>query len=121
VLDHDPTLTATRRGLTIIADKGYASAELDRYLAERGATLLRPTTTAPGRADPDRDARYRESPSALPVVGANSARGGPLTPTTVRLLVMARYQASCMSQSMACGQASSTEMCPSSARSHSSD
>jgi hypothetical protein len=43
VLDHDPTLTATRPGLTIIADKGYASAELDHYLAERGATLLRPS------------------------------------------------------------------------------
>jgi hypothetical protein len=43
VLDHDPTLTATRPGLTIIADKGYASAELDHYLTEHGATLLRPS------------------------------------------------------------------------------
>jgi hypothetical protein len=43
VLDHDPTLTVTRLGLTIIADKGYVSAELDRYLAERGVTLLRPS------------------------------------------------------------------------------
>jgi hypothetical protein len=43
VLDHDPSLTATRPGLTIIADKGYASAELDRYLAEHGVVLLRPS------------------------------------------------------------------------------
>jgi hypothetical protein len=41
VLDHDPTLTHGRPGLTIIADKGYVSAELDRYLAEPGVTLLR--------------------------------------------------------------------------------
>jgi hypothetical protein len=43
ILDHDPTLAADRPGLTVIADKGYVSAELDRYLAERGATLLRPS------------------------------------------------------------------------------
>jgi hypothetical protein len=43
VLDHDPTLTATRPRLTIIAAKGYASAELDRYLAEHGAVLMRPS------------------------------------------------------------------------------
>lgn len=43
VLDHDPTLTADRPRLVIIADKGYVSAELDRYLAERDATLLRPS------------------------------------------------------------------------------
>jgi hypothetical protein len=43
VLDHDPTLSAERPGLTIIADKGYVSAELDRFLAERGIALLRPS------------------------------------------------------------------------------
>jgi hypothetical protein len=43
VLDHDPALTADRPGLTIIADKGYVSRELDTYLAERGAALLRPS------------------------------------------------------------------------------
>ena len=52
VLDHDPALTATRHELMIIADKGYASAELDRYLAERGVSLLRPSyrnrTARPG-------------------------------------------------------------------------
>jgi hypothetical protein len=43
VLDHDPSLTSTRPGLTIIADKGYVSRELDHYLAERGVALLRPS------------------------------------------------------------------------------
>ncbi len=43
VLDHDPTLTGQRPGLTIIADKGYVSAELDRFLTERGVVLLRPS------------------------------------------------------------------------------
>jgi hypothetical protein len=45
VLYHDPGLANGRLGLTIIADKGYASAELDRYLAERSVTLLRPSAT----------------------------------------------------------------------------
>jgi hypothetical protein len=40
---HDRTLTEQRPGLTIIADKGYVSHELDTYLAERGVALLRPS------------------------------------------------------------------------------
>jgi hypothetical protein len=43
VLDHDPDLITDRPGLLIIADKGYASAELDRWLADRGVRLLRPS------------------------------------------------------------------------------
>lgn len=43
ILDHDPTLTDQRRGLTLVADKGYVSAELDHYLTNRGVRLLRPS------------------------------------------------------------------------------
>jgi hypothetical protein len=43
VLDHDPDLLTERPGLLIIADKGYVSAELDRWLADRGVRLLRPS------------------------------------------------------------------------------
>jgi Transposase DDE domain len=43
VLDHEPDLLTERSGLLIIADKGYVSAELDAYLAERGVQLLRPS------------------------------------------------------------------------------
>jgi len=43
ILDHDPALTADRRGLLIIADKGYVSNDLDRNLAARGIQLLRPS------------------------------------------------------------------------------
>jgi hypothetical protein len=43
VLEHDPSLSTARPGLTIIADKGYVSAELDQFLARRGVTLLRPS------------------------------------------------------------------------------
>ncbi|MEU5908974.1 hypothetical protein [Micromonospora sp. NPDC047527] len=43
VLDHDTDLIAERPGLLIVADKGYVSAELDRWLAERGVRLLRPS------------------------------------------------------------------------------
>ena len=54
VLDHDPHLLADRPGLLIIADKGYVSADLDRWLAERGVRLLRPSyrnrTPRPGQA-----------------------------------------------------------------------
>ncbi|MDF2975427.1 MAG: transposase family protein [Actinomycetospora sp.] len=41
--DHDPALLATRPGLTIIADKGYVSRELDHYLAQHQVRLLRPS------------------------------------------------------------------------------
>ena len=43
VLEHDPTLLADRPGLVIVADKGYVSAELDRFLADRAVALLRPS------------------------------------------------------------------------------
>jgi hypothetical protein len=43
VLDHDPDLVTDRPGLLIVADKGYVSAELDRWLTERGVRLLRPS------------------------------------------------------------------------------
>ena len=43
ILTHDPTLLADRPGLIIVADKGYVSAELDAFLADRGAALLRPS------------------------------------------------------------------------------
>jgi hypothetical protein len=54
VLDHDADLLAARPGLLLIADKGYVSAELDDYLHDRGADLLRPSyrnrTPRPGQA-----------------------------------------------------------------------
>lgn len=34
-----------RRGQTIVADKGYASKEFESFLADHGATLIRPTTS----------------------------------------------------------------------------
>src|SRR5690242_4371822 len=43
MLDHDPHLLTNRRGLLILADKGYVSRELDAYLAQRGVRLLRPS------------------------------------------------------------------------------
>lgn len=43
ICDHDPQLLAERPGLLLIADKGYISAELDAFLAERGVRLLRPS------------------------------------------------------------------------------
>jgi hypothetical protein len=43
VLEENPDLTLARPGQLIIADKGYISAELDRWLAERGIRLLRPS------------------------------------------------------------------------------
>jgi hypothetical protein len=43
VLDQEAELLAERPGLLLVADKGYVSAELDRYLADRGTALLRPS------------------------------------------------------------------------------
>ncbi|WIX93588.1 hypothetical protein [Amycolatopsis sp. DG1A-15b] len=43
ICDHEPPLFTDRPGLLIIADKGYVSAELDRFLTERGVRLIRPS------------------------------------------------------------------------------
>jgi hypothetical protein len=43
VIEQDTELLAERPGLLIIADKGYVSAELDRWLSDRGVRLLRPS------------------------------------------------------------------------------
>ena len=42
LLESDPALLAARVGQTLIADKGYRSAELDTLLASHGATIIRP-------------------------------------------------------------------------------
>jgi len=42
LFDAEPALLAGRHGQTIIADKGYASAEFERRLAEHGVELVRP-------------------------------------------------------------------------------
>ncbi|KOT98158.1 transposase [Streptomyces sp. NRRL F-5755] len=43
LVDTDTDLITARPGLLIVADKGYVSAELDRFLAARGVRLLRPS------------------------------------------------------------------------------
>jgi len=43
MLEIEPHLLARRCGQTLIADKGYASAEFETFLAGHGARLLRPT------------------------------------------------------------------------------
>jgi Transposase DDE domain len=42
MLETEPELLARRPGQTLIADKGYASAEFETFLAGHGARLLRP-------------------------------------------------------------------------------
>jgi Transposase DDE domain len=42
MFDHDPTLLADRDGQTLIADKGYISAEFERILADHHVELIRP-------------------------------------------------------------------------------
>jgi hypothetical protein len=43
MIEHDPDLARHRPGLLIIADKGYVSQNLDRWLAQRGIAILRPS------------------------------------------------------------------------------
>src|SRR4051794_16193811 len=48
VLDHDPDLVTDRPGVLIVPDKGYVSAELDRWLTERACAYYgRRIATAP--------------------------------------------------------------------------
>ncbi|WP_461037694.1 IS982 family transposase [Streptomyces mayteni] len=55
LIDNEPHLATDRPGLLILADKGYISAELDRFLDQHGVGLLRPSyknrgTPRPGEA-----------------------------------------------------------------------
>lgn len=54
LIDNEPHLAADRPGLLILADKGCTATELDRFLAARGISLLRPSyrnrTPRPGEA-----------------------------------------------------------------------
>jgi hypothetical protein len=43
LVENEPDLARERPGLLILADKGYVSAELDRFLDQYGITLLRPS------------------------------------------------------------------------------
>src|SRR5690625_5034031 len=43
ILDHDAELVAEHSALLLICDKGFASAELEADLAQRGITMLRPS------------------------------------------------------------------------------
>ncbi|MCI3276906.1 IS982 family transposase [Streptomyces cylindrosporus] len=43
LIDNEPHLAAARPGLLILADKGYIATDLDRFLAARGISLLRPS------------------------------------------------------------------------------
>ncbi|MFF5967868.1 IS982 family transposase [Streptomyces collinus] len=52
LIDNEPHLAATRPGLLILADKGYIAAELDRFLAARGISLLRPSYRNRGTPQP---------------------------------------------------------------------
>ncbi len=42
IFEINPALLGTRPGQTIMADKGYTSAEFETFLNERGANLIRP-------------------------------------------------------------------------------
>jgi hypothetical protein len=52
LLDAEPALATTRPGLLILGDKGYISAELDRFLAARSISLLRPSYRNRGTPQP---------------------------------------------------------------------
>lgn len=58
LFEADPDLLAGRAGQTLVADKGYASAEFERRLAEHGIDLVRP---AMKRERPRRGARQLRS------------------------------------------------------------
>ena len=58
IFEADPELLAGRAGQTLVADKGYASAEFERRLAEHGIDLVRP---AMKRERPRRGARQLRS------------------------------------------------------------
>ena len=70
LFDAEPGLLAGRHGQTIIADKGYASAEFERRLTEHGIELVRPArrddradAAPPNCASSDRSSNRSTTPS----------------------------------------------------------
>ncbi|MER6249038.1 IS982 family transposase [Streptomyces griseorubiginosus] len=55
LIDNEPHLATDRPGLLILADKGYIAAELDRFLAARSISLLRPSYRNRGTPRPGED------------------------------------------------------------------
>lgn len=75
MLEQAPDLAAARPGQLIIADKGYVSAALDRFLAERGLTLLRPSY----RNRPPRPGEDQLKPVRQLIESVNDTLKGQLT------------------------------------------
>jgi hypothetical protein len=74
LFDADPALLAGRAGQTLIADKGYASAEFEACLAHHGIELLRPAR---------RDERPRRgAPSSRPCARSSNRSTPPSRPSS---------------------------------------
>ena len=80
MLEVEADVLAEHQGILLIADKGFASKPLERRLAERGITLLRPLAQA--GAGPLRRADAQEGP-AVDRVGQRHAQG-PARPGRTR-------------------------------------
>ncbi len=52
MIDDEPHLAAARPGLLILADEGYITAELDRFLTVHGISLLRSSYRNRGTSRP---------------------------------------------------------------------
>jgi hypothetical protein len=80
IFEADPELLAGRAGQTLVADKGYASAEFERRLAEHGIDLVRPAMKRerrrPGARQLRRSARS-SSPSTWNATAATAPRASP--------------------------------------------
>jgi hypothetical protein len=81
LIDSEPALLTGRAGQTIIADKGYASAEFERRLAEHGVELVRPARTNEPRRHgaPQLRRPIKESPCAY---SNDSSQSPPRSGTT---------------------------------------
>jgi hypothetical protein len=74
LLEIEPALLDERPGQVVLADKGYRSAELERFLADHGATLLRPAL----RGEPTRPGTRFLKPLRQVVESINDTLKGQL-------------------------------------------
>jgi Transposase DDE domain len=97
LFETEPGLLDHRPGQIIIADKGYASAEFETFLADRGARLLRPAR----KDEPDRPGARFLKPLRQLIESVNDTLKGQLdlerhggrTPTGVAVRVLQRLLA----------------------------
>jgi hypothetical protein len=85
IIERDPDLIGDRPDPVVVADKGYVSKDLDKWLTERRVTILRPTYAICGRGP----ASTSSSPSASSSSQSTTPSKASATTSWIAMLAVA--------------------------------